>query len=291
MRSALLPLLACPRTHAQYDLDPVRVAEDEIVEAFLVSRDEREVRPLVAGVAVLPVDLRAHMRSHGNVYKRSPINDPRLARFLLDAAGGGHDRVAFDEVVGHYRDLAAQPPEGYDTTRHPDDEALRALFGHVLPAERQPMAGVIVGSGVGRAAFVLARHIETVLGLDRSIACVRRARNIAVTNEDFFLPAPRDSGLKEIGLDLSSLVRDGVDFAVADPDALPLADDCMDVVVVMGADSKGAWTDPPGVCAEAMRVAKPGGFVFWHEVLDPCAAGKGVEPATREGPFRLGARA
>lgn len=290
MRRALLSRLVCPRTHAPYDIDAVRVADDEVVEAFLVSRDERDVRPLVAGVAVLPLDLRTHMRRHGSVYKRTPVNDPRLARFLLGRAGSGHDRVAFDEVVGHYRDLADAPPDGYDTAPHPDDEALARLLGEALPGERSPLRGVVVGAGVGRAVFALARHAKTVLGIDRSIACVRRARNIAVTNEHFFLPAPKESGLKEIPLDLGSLVRDGADFAVADADALPLADASMDVVVVMGGDSKGPWDDPASVCREAMRVARPEGCVFWHERLDPCAAGKGIEPALREDAFRMGSR-
>lgn len=287
MRRALISLLACPHTGAPYEVDPVRVADDEVVEAFLVSRDERDVRPLVAGVAVLPLDLRAHMRSHGSVYKRSPINDPRLARFLLGQAGSGHDRVAFDDVVGHYRDLASAPPEGYDTSAHPEDDALRRLFD----GERVGGLGVVIGCGVGRAVFVLAAALEMVLGIDRSIACVRRARNIAVTNEDFFLPAPRDSGLKEIALDLGPLVRDGADFAVADATALPLTDACADAVVIMPGDAQGAWDEPELVWREVLRVAKPGARLVWHESLEEQARTCGVEAARRVAPFCLGSRA
>jgi SAM-dependent methyltransferase/uncharacterized protein YbaR (Trm112 family) len=287
VRRRLIDALACPRTKAPYDLDPVRVAGDEVVEGFLVSRDEREVRPLVAGVGVLPLDLAAHLRTHANVYARSPINDPRLARFLLSQASTGHDRVPFDEVVGHYRDLAAAPPDGYDTAPHPEDVALRALLADVLGAGRTDGVGLVVGSGVGRAAFVLARHRGTVLGVDRSIACVRRARNIAVTTEHFFLPAPKGSGLKEIPLDLAPLERRGVDFAVADAHALPLAAARADVVVLMARDAEGDLPDRAAAVGEALRVLGPGGLLAWHADLG-AADGRLPEPAWTAGPFRAG---
>lgn len=288
MRRALIPMLACPRTGAPYDVDPVREAEGEIVEAFLVSRDEREVRPLFAGVAVLPLDLAAHLRTHGSVYRRSPINDPRLARFLLGRAGSGHDAVPFEQVVGHYRDLALDPPGGYDTTPDADDLALSKLLQASLGGGRREGLGLEVGCGTGRGVFVLCAHFTAALGLDRSVACVRRARNIAVTREDFFLPAPRGSGLKAIPLDLACLAREGADFAVGDAHALPVADAAADLVVLRPGDAEGPWPEPAAVVAEASRVLRAGGLLVWPAALDAAVA---LRCEARHGPFRAARRA
>jgi SAM-dependent methyltransferase len=282
-------MLACPRTRAPYEADVVRESDDEIVEAFLVPGSGRlegslhEVRPIFAGVAVLPVDLDRHLRDHGSVYRRSPINDPRLARFLLGRAGAGHDAVPFDLVVGHYRDLAHAPPEGYDTTVHPSDAALDRLLVACLGEARRAGRGLEVGCGVGRGTFLLCARLEAALGVDRSVACVRRARNIAVTREHFFLPAPRDSGLKEIPLDLDRIAREGADFAVADAHALPVADGAADVVVLHAGDAKGAWSDAAAVAAEARRVLAPGGLWVWHDAVDPQV---GLAAEAQEPPFR-----
>ena len=279
MRSDWIPLLACPHTGASYELDPVRVADDEVVEAFLVSSDEREVRPIVAGIAVLPRDLGEHMRTQGSVYRRSPVNDPRLGRFLLGRAGTGYEVVDFDTVVGHYRDLAATPPEGYDTRPHPDDVALAELLARLRADGPRAGHGLVVGCGVGRPVFVLCERLAAVLGVDRSVACVRRARNVAVTREAFFLPAPKGSGMKEIPLDLAGLVRDGADFLVGDPDGLPLVSGAFDIVVVQDRDARGVWPDAAAVLREARRVTAPGGWLVRHA---------GHEPATpvSVGPYR-----
>ena len=290
MRAEWLARLACPRSRAGYDLDPVRVAGDEVVEGFLVSQDARKVRPLVAGVAILPRDLWRHLRRHGNVYRRTPINDPRVARLLLGVEGHGHDRVPFDEVVGHYRDLAAAPPPGYATDRHPADVSLVHLFARTFAPGRRPGCAVVVGCGVGRTVFDLTVHWEAVLGIDRSVACVRRARNIAVTNEHFFLPAPRGSGLKEIALELARLERSGADFAVADADALPLADACADAAVLFAGDTLGPWPDAAAAAREAARVVRPGGTVFWHVALDAPVTATGTEATDADGDFRSGLR-
>jgi uncharacterized protein YbaR (Trm112 family) len=275
--------LVCPQTHASFDVDPIRIAEDEVIEAFLVSQDERRVYPLVAGVAVLPPDLPLHMRLQGNVYRRSPINDPRLGRFLLGQAGTGYIVVPFDEVVGHYQDLAATPPEGYDTSRHPEDLALERLLGALDLPSRDDSAGVVIGCGVGRGVFILREALPHALGLDRSVACVRRARNIAVTVEHFFLPAPKGSGMKEIPLDLSTLVRSGVDFAVGHPEALPVAGDSMDVVVLPAGDIQGPWVDAEAAVGEARRVTRPGGWLILHDALE---AARGESGTHRQGPYR-----
>jgi len=283
MQRALIDLLASPRTRAPFDLDVMRASGDEIVEAFLVSSDQRIVYPILAGVAVLPADLQDHLLRQGNVYRRSPINDPRLGRFLLGQAGSGYVVVPFDEVVGHYRDLAAAPPEGYSTERHPEDRALAALLDEVCGVGVRAGRGLDVGSGVGRGVFLLLEHCSAVLGIDRSLACVRRARNIAVTVEHFFLPAPKQSGLKEVALDLSPLVREGADFAVADAQALPLPDAVMDLVLLRPGDVSGPWPDRASAVAEAQRVLLPGALLLWQADLDPWV---GLEAEAACGPFR-----
>ncbi len=283
MQRAWIDRLASPRTGAPLELDAIRTADDELVEGFLVSKDEREVWPLIAGVAVLPRDLSEHLAQQGNVYRRSPINDPRLARFLLGRAGTGYVVVPFEEVVGHYRDLASEPPEGYDTSPHPEHVALRGL----LAATEAGGVGAFVGSGVGRGVFSLCEQLDAVLGIDRSIACVRRSRNIAVTVEAFFLPAPKGSGLKEIPLDFAALTRTGADFVLGDPEALPLRDGVVDVLVLHGADSLGPWSDADAAWAEAWRVTVEGGWLVWHESLPSASL---PSPVLTEGPWRAARR-
>lgn len=253
MRRAVVDLLRCPVTRAPYELDPIRTADDEIIEAFLVSRDRRDVRPLFAGIAAVPADLRSHLRAQGSVYLRSPVHDPRMVRFVRGQAGEGYDAVPFDEVVAHYRDLVVDPPPGYDTALHPADEALdRRLLADLAGA--RPARALHVGCSIARATFVLAGHVGLAIGLDPRIARVRRARNIAVTREDFFLPGPRELGIKELKIDLGRLVRENTDFVVADPDALPFADDTFDLVLldVDGADAR----------AEAERVRARDGMLI-----------------------------
>ncbi len=279
MQRTWIEHLACPRTGAGYDLDPVRVSGDEIVEAFLVSQDERDVRPVLAGVGILPADLAAHLREQGNVYRRSPVNDPRLARFLFRQAGEGYVVVAFDEVVSSYRDLAEEPPEGYDVTRPDDALALARLIEAARPAGGTRRA-LHVGCGVGRGVFDLAGRFGAAFGIDRNVACVRRARNVAVTTEHFFLPAPKGSGMKEIALDLSTLGRDGADFAVADGNALPFQDGTFDLVVLSAGDAQGTWADAAACVAEARRALAPGGVLVWHE---GAASAEGAEAS--DGPW------
>jgi hypothetical protein len=282
VRTSLVDLLRCPVTGAPFDLDAARESGDEVVEGFLVSQDDRRVRLLLAGVAVVPPDLRAHMRAQGSVYRRTPVRDPRLARFVLGESGPGHDAVPFDEVVGHYRDLVVDPPAGYDATAHPDDEALDRLLTRVLGSSRRPGTALVVGCGVGRGAFVANAFWTSTLGVDASLALVRRARNVAVSREHFFLPGPRELGVKEVRVDLDALVREGADFAAAHAEVLPLADASVDAAIVTAGDARGPWADPGRVLAEARRVLRPGGALVRHAALGAAGA---RDAAEREGPW------
>ena len=259
MERAWIELLRCPRTGSAYDLDPTREEGDDVVEAFLVSRREQEVRPILSGMAVLVPDLRAHLREHGNVYARIPLADSRIARFVLGRIGRGTDDfVPFAEVVAHYGDLVEPGELDPPPPMHARDEALaRLLVEHGVAQGR----GVHVGCGVGRGAFVLRSLLDRALGLDRSAARVRRARNVAVTRAAFFLPAPAGHPRKELPLELDRMDRTHVDFAVASAEALPLADAVADVVVLEGADGRGPLADPARALAEAERVLAPGGLL------------------------------
>ena len=237
-----------------YHLDATRQAGPEIQEGFLVAKETAEVRPIVAGIAILPRDLARHLRDHGNVYWRTPLADSRIARFILGRAGRGTDDfVPFDEVVGRYGDLSKDGilPEVPATA--PQDEALAKLLAAHAP---DGGVGLDIGCGVGRGAFVLRAYVDQALGVDRSAARVRRARNVATTNAAFFLPGPPDSGIREVPVDLDRLDREGVDFLVAGSDALPLADDIADVVVLRAGDGRGPWPDAAAALAEATRVAR-----------------------------------
>ena len=279
MRRAWVERLAAPGGGPGFDLDVFREVDDEIVEGFLVTEDTREPYPVIAGVAIVPPSMAEHLRAYGNVYRRTPMRDPRMGRFVLGRVGSGVDRVPFDVVVGHYRDLAVDPPEGYDTSPHPDDEALGCVLTALVDEDAPPAFALDVGCGVGRSSFVIRQHARCVLGLDASLAQVRRARNIAVTSEDFFLPGPREEGRKptEIRLDLEALVRTGADFVAGSPDCLPIRDDAIDLVVL----HDGASAD--GV-AEARRVLASGGLLVWQPPLDV-----GLEPEASQGSFH-GAR-
>jgi hypothetical protein len=254
--------LRCPRclgegVEAPFETDLARSDEGEtspgdVVEAFLVCRRCRAVRPVVQGIAVVPRDVDGHLAARGNVYRRAVVHEPRLARFLLSRVGSGADVVPFEEVVARYGDLAL-PPGPAD----PSDVALDAALRE---AEAEGPA-LEVGCGVGRATFRLAARCGDAVGVDRSDARVRRARHVQTAGE-FLLPAEG----AEVPLDLARLARADADFVVADPEALPFARGAFATVVLQAGDGIGAWADPSAVLREGERVLAPGGRLFVREV-------------------------
>lgn len=230
--------------------------ERELSEGYLVCRTCRAAYPVLAGTAILPVDVKAHLATHGNVYRRLSIPDPRLARFLLSNAGEGADFVPFDEVVARYADLlpfdATRPAKPMSARDARLDEAIRN-GGGIGPA-------LEIGCGVGRGTFVLAARTGDAIGVDRSVARVRRARNVETTDE-FRLPVV-DLKTSETPIELSRLARRDVDFLVADPEALPFADGTFATVVVRDGDGEGAFVDDARVNSEALRIARPNGLVL-----------------------------
>jgi len=261
MQRAWLDVLACPACGGGYELDATREAGPEIVEAFLVCQGCLEVRFVAGGSAILPRNLGHHLRAQGSVYRRTPLADPRIVRYVLAGLGSGVDMVPFEEVTLHYGDLACEAEAR--RARAPEDEALATLVASA--ALRGPLRRALdLGTGVGRGAFILAEHGACVLGLDRSAARVRRARNLAVTEDGFRLPWPGEAR-REVDLELGRLTRRGVDFAVADPEHLPLAAGAFDLVVDRGGDGHGPWGDAPRARAEALRVLAPGGLLVCVE--------------------------
>ncbi len=272
MRRPWIALLRCPACRGAYDLDPIREDGAEVLEAFLVCRECREERLVLGGVAVLPADLTAHLRAHGNVYRRTPIADPRMVRFVLGQVWEGGDVVPFDEVVRRYGDLASAecapaecaPAEGAPTALAEEDAALVRLLA--TPPARKGR-GLDIGTGVGRGTFVLTERLGEAIGVDRSVARVRRARNVATTSEPFTVPArwserggaPR---VKEIPLALERLSRQGAAFAAVDAERLPFADRAFDVVVLRDGDGVGPWPDPAAAVREARRVIASGGLLI-----------------------------
>ena len=81
-----LPRLSAPGGGEGFDVDLFRAADDELVEGFLVSKHTRDTYPLIAGVPALPPRLREHLRAYGSVYRRTPLRDPRMVRFVVGQA-------------------------------------------------------------------------------------------------------------------------------------------------------------------------------------------------------------
>lgn len=267
MRHVLLERLACPVCRARglssgYEVDPTRVgggedggAPGELVEGYLVCLHCRAARPVVGGTPILPLDLDAHLASHGNVYRRTALGDPRLVRLLLGRAGDGMDVVPFAEVVARYADLL--PPEA--APGRPPAAVDLALDAAVREARARGPA-LEIGCGVGRGTFLLASRTGDAVGVDRSVARVRRALHVAIADE-FLLPAA-DGAPAEASIDLGALARDRVDFAVADPEALPFRDGAFATVVLHRGDGDGPIGDFPAARAEAERVLAVGGDLF-----------------------------
>jgi SAM-dependent methyltransferase len=266
VREAVVSRLRCPACGARgrdaaFELDPIRVGGGEdggvagdVLEGYLVCASCRGAWPVLGGVPVLPADLRAHLASHGNVYRRVPIADPRLTRFVLGQARGGGDVVPFAEVALRYGDLLPAAARASHGLAAADAALARAIEGHAVPAG----PALDVGCGVGRSTFLLAERFGEAVGIDRSVARVRRARNVQSAGE-FHLPS--GSGGKEVPIDLARLARDRADFAVADATALPFAAGTFSVVVLREGDGEGPFADPDAVRAEARRVAGPAGTV------------------------------
>ena len=269
MRLSSLPRLRCPAcvtrgVESAFDLDAVRVGgrEDggvagDFIEGYLVCRACREAFPVLGGVPVLPRDLVRHLQTHGNVYRRTPIADPRVTRYVLGHARNGEDFVPFPEVVAHYADLLPADPTRPASSPAPVDAALDEAL--LTAGARGP--ALDVGCGVGRGTFVLAARTGDALGIDRSVARVRRARNVRMA-EQFSLPAPGAPSGDEIPLDLGRLARDAADFLVADSGALPFPAGAFATVVLRSADGEGAFPDRAAARREAERVLAPGGTLL-----------------------------
>ena len=228
----------------------------DLSEGYLVCASCRDVWPVVAGVAILPRDLPSHLAKQGNVYRRTPIADPRVTRYVLGMAGGGFDLVPFDEVLERYGDLLPPDPATPARALAPFDAALLDL----LQARGARGPALDVGTGVGRGTFLLAGLVGDAVGVDRSVARLRRARNVQTALE-FRLPL-HPGARAETPIDLARLVRTGTDFVVADPERLPFFAGTFATVVVRARDGVGGWGDPAAVTREARRVAGPGGLVI-----------------------------
>jgi len=245
------------------------MAGSEIFEGFLVARGGREERPILAGLAVLPRDLAMHLRAFGNVYERMPIGDSRVVRFVLGQTGRrDFDLVPFAEVVARYGDLVPA-----DLVEEPAPLAAEdALLAQLLAMTGGVDAPALdLGCGVGRGAFVLREYGPRALGVDRSVARVRRARNVATTRADFFLPPAASASGTEVPLELGRLSREGVDFMVADVESLPFADAVFGLVLLRDGDGRGEWTDAGAAAAEAVRVLAEGGLLVTEGVVAPAS--------------------
>ena len=271
MKRATLDLLVHPDRHHDFELDLLREHEGDIVEGYLVCSETRAVWPVVGGLALLPPNLRTYIRRHANVIARMPIADPRLTRFVLAVQGSGFDRVNFDDVVAQYCDLAIDPPDGYRVDIDDSLTALGDVLARTLPD--RPRMGVDLGCSVGRSTFTLRMHTEHAVGMDYGLAMLRRARNIARSVEDFFLPGlPHPGGEgrgPEVKLDLDLLVREDVDFVAARAESLPFRTGSIDVCVVHAGDRRGTWKDCEAVLQHARRVLRRPGILITEASL-PC---------------------
>ena len=109
----------------------------------------------------------------------------------------------------------ATPTSCRSIPRGPPVRWRRATQGSTTPIRTAGCVGpaLEIGCGVGRGTFLLAARTGDAIGLDRSVARVRRARNVQTTDE-FFVRTDDASGA-EGAIELSRLARDDVDFVVA----------------------------------------------------------------------------
>jgi SAM-dependent methyltransferase/predicted N-acetyltransferase YhbS/uncharacterized protein YbaR (Trm112 family) len=155
-----------------------------------------------------------------------------------DLGGGRYANPAFARgyVQTHFRDVIAGDEQAlatlgpYDLTGFyscfPNDTYYRPL-AEMLLAKLPPDAAVLdLGCSVGRLSHELAHGARVVVGADPSEMHVRLAREIQRERRIRFRAGEATvsgeyPGGPEISLDVSSVVRDNVVFAVADERSLP----------------------------------------------------------------------
>ena len=194
-------------------------------------------------------DLARHFATHGNVYRRTPIADPRLTRFVLAQARGGGDFVPFDEVVARYADLvpSTAPPSG--------GAARRDRRG---PSRAAPPRLRSRGSGSTSAAASDGARSSSRNARARRSASIA-ASHASAARETSRAPASstcrRPTGATEIPIDLSRLAREPSTSSSPTPRVSRLRR-LVSVVVVHAGDAEGSFADAPRVPRRPSRVAR-----------------------------------
>ena len=233
MREAWLDLLRCP-VHGGA-LRPRRHAGDPGRGRRGVPRRARRTRGPPASSRAwpsCPATCRAHLRRFGQTYDRMPLGGlarrplrarrlgPRPAR--RRALRRGHRALRRPRAAGHVR-RAARACAGGRRARRRLLSGLEADFHRALD----------VGCGVGRGVFVLLGRVASAPWAPTAASRGSAARATSPsTQADFFLPAPEDSGLVQVPLELTASIAAARTSPSPTPTPCRSIDGCMDLVVL-----------------------------------------------------------
>jgi SAM-dependent methyltransferase len=246
MKKWVADKLICPQClddEVQLDLDVREAVEDDVTDGRMACPRCGGRYPIRAGIAVLLPETKRDI--------------------LTDSQGYNAPGMLSAYLWSHFGDLLEDP----DAT-----QAYR-----IWSADFQPTGGdaLDVGCAVGRLAFKLAETHEHVIGLDTSIAFIRKAREILTSRRIRFdliveghLTEPRDYRFDE-EQDFSR-----VDFIVADALALPFRKHAFATTAAINLLEK--VPDPLTHLTEINRVLRDRSAMFlfsdpfsWDEAVSP----------------------
>jgi SAM-dependent methyltransferase/uncharacterized protein YbaR (Trm112 family) len=286
-----LDFLCCPTCPGSLQLDP-KVVEprfaaaahaSELLEGFLTCDQCPAQYPVVAGVLLLPEDIKTYLSSHYALLLTCAAAEGVLGLGMLQyLRAQGYEFIELNQrdysyghqalyVCAHYDDLAQAasrlggPFADYLATRYENfyDRLFREIRGHL---DRTHVALDLAGN-VGGMVYRLAPCCAMVFGVDTSFSATLTARKLL-----FHQPSAQTSyglpieGRRFVNRPLSLVRPDNVELLVASGTHLPFPDATFDLVTCLSL--LDCLPDPAPLIASIRRVLRPGGILM---LSDPYA--------------------